>query len=450
MLEPSPCDLLITDGTVLDLDGADGRIHAAVAVADGIVVAVDPAPDVTARWAPQRHIDADGAYVAPGFVDGHVHLSAVLGSAQPYTPASGPSLFGGGGSSADIGRALHQFLLMPVPADIVEAAVAPVLAALAAGGTTAVVDAGSAGIDGIVAAARRVGVRVAVGPSVHDVLLGDAGEVVPVADAEGVLGAAEDWLTRQQSAPGDPFEPVLTVTEPTFCSDGLLAGLAGLIDRTGVAVSFHSHETSESVADHDHAHGRAAIDRLAECGLLGPRCTLMHAGSVSDRDIEMIAATRTCVNVNPLGNGMLGFGAAAERAIARYLDAGVRLVLGSDYTPSMIATGFDLVRAALMLTREAGATDDALTLEQALRMAANGTVAAGAAADLIVVDRTGPHHFGVDHPVPGLALRARPSDVRTVIVGGRVIVDAGALVTVNAGELCSAAGAVLKMVRSHS
>ena len=243
---------------------------------------------------------------------------------------------------------------------------------------------------------------------------------------------------------------MLTVTEPTFCSDGLLAGLAGLIDRTGVAVSFHSHETSESVADHDHAHGRAAIDRLADYGLLGPRCTLMHAGSVSDRDIEMIAATGTCVNVNPLGNGMLGFGAAAERAIARYLDAGVRLVLGSDYTPSMIATGFDLVRAALMLTREAGATDDALTLEQALRMAANGTVAAGAAADLIVVDRTGPHHFGVDHPVPGLALRARPSDVRTVIVGGRVIVDAGALVTVNAGELCSAAGAVLKMVRSHS
>ncbi|MCB1257965.1 MAG: amidohydrolase family protein, partial [Microthrixaceae bacterium] len=349
MPEPTPCDLLITGGTVLDLDGADGRIDAAVAVTDGIVVAVDPAPDATTRWAPQRHIDADGAYVASGFVDGHIHLSAVLGSAQPYARASGPSLFGGAGSTADIGRALHQFLLMPVPADIVEAAVAPVLAALAAGGTTAVIDAGSAGIDGIAAAARRIGVRVAVGPSVHDVLLGDAGEVLRVADAGSVLGAAEDWLTRQQNTPAGLVEPVLTVTEPTFCSDDLLAGLAGLIDRTGVAVSFHSHETSKSVADHDNAHGRAAIDRLAECGLLGPRCTLMHAGSVSDRDIEMIAATRTCVNVNPLGNGMLGFGAAAERAIARYLDAGVRLVLGSDYTPSMIPTGFDLVRAALML-----------------------------------------------------------------------------------------------------
>ena len=208
MLEPTPCDLLITGGTVLYLDGADGRIDAAVAVADVVVVAVDSTPGAMARWAPQRHIDADGAYVAPGFVDGHVHLSAVLSSARPYVPAAGPSLFGGAGSTAEIGRALHQFLLMPVPADVVEAVVAPVLAALAAGGTTAVVDAGSAGIDGIVAAARRVGVRVAVGPSVHDVLLGDAGEVVAVADAGSVLGAAEDWLTRQQTTPGGLFEPV--------------------------------------------------------------------------------------------------------------------------------------------------------------------------------------------------------------------------------------------------
>lgn len=111
----------------------------------------------------------------------------------------------------------------------------------------------------------------------------------------------------------------------------------------------------------------------------------------------------------------------------------------------MIATGFDLVRAALMLTREAGGADDALTLEQALRMAASGAVTVGTAADLIVVDRTGPHHVGVDHPVPGLALRARP-----VIVGGRVVVDAGTLVTVDPGELCSAAEAVLALVRSHS
>ena len=86
MPEPTPCDLLITGGTVLDLDRADGRIDATVAVTEGIVVAVDPAPDAAERWAPQRTIAADGAYVAAGFVDGHIHLSAVLGAAQYLFP----------------------------------------------------------------------------------------------------------------------------------------------------------------------------------------------------------------------------------------------------------------------------------------------------------------------------------------------------------------------------
>jgi cytosine/adenosine deaminase-related metal-dependent hydrolase len=103
-----------------------------------------------------------------------------------------------------------------------------------------------------------------------------------------------------------------------------------------------------------------------------------------------------------------------------------------------------------MLTREVGGADDSLTLEQALRMAARGAVAVGAAADLIVVDRTGPHHVGVDHPVPGLALRARPGDVRTVIIGGLVVVDAGTFVTVDPDELRQAAEAALALVRSHS
>lgn len=450
MPAPTPCDLLITGGTVLDLASSDGSLAAAVAVTDGRIAGVDTAPDPTARWAAARRIDADGAYVAPGFVDGHVHLSAMLASAQPYAAARGPSLFGGGGSTADIGRALHGFLSMPVPAEVVEAAVAPVLAAMALAGTTAVVDAGSAGIDGIVAASRRLGVRVAVGPGVHDVLLTDAGGLDKVADADDVLAGAEAWLADHSVADDDYVSPVLTVTEPTFCSDRLLAGLADLVKRTEVAVTFHSHETRQSVADHDAAHGRPAVDRLAEHGLLGPNCTLMHAGSVSDRDIEVLAATGAVVNVNPLGNGMLGFGAASERALARYLDAGVRLVLGSDYTPSMVATGFELVRAALMVTREVGGADDALTLEQALAMATSGPVAVGERADLVIVDHTGPHHLGVDHPVPGLALRARPDDVRTVIVAGRDVVDERMLVADEPPALRAAGERVLDLVRAHS
>jgi 5-methylthioadenosine/S-adenosylhomocysteine deaminase len=139
------------------------------------------------------------------------------------------------------------------------------------------------------------------------------------------------------------------------------------------------------------------------------------------------------VNHNPLGNALHAFGTTPLRAVPQLVDAGVPIVLGSDYAPA-VATPFELVRAALMLHRDAAAREDALTLEQALAMSWNATaalgtpspqgrIAAGHVADLVVVDMTGPHHLASGHPVPGLALHGRAEDVAAVVVDGRVLVE---------------------------
>lgn len=93
----------------------------------------------------------------------------------------------------------------------------------------------------------------------------------------------------------------------------------------------------------------------------------------------------------------------------RLLAAGVPVVLGSDYAPSTVSTPFEMIRAALMQQRDVAGADDALTIEQALVMATTsgtslgrpgrlGRVAVGQLADLVLVDTTGLHHLGVDHP----------------------------------------------------
>ena len=60
-------DLVIRGGTVIDGTGAPART-ADVAVRDGVVVEVGK---VSGKG--DREIDADGALVAPGFVDIHTH-----------------------------------------------------------------------------------------------------------------------------------------------------------------------------------------------------------------------------------------------------------------------------------------------------------------------------------------------------------------------------------------
>lgn len=79
------CDLLVTHASeVLTLRGPVPRVGAAlddlgieadgaVAIRDRRIVAVGPARDLAARYAPRRTLDAGGGIVLPGFVDAHTH-----------------------------------------------------------------------------------------------------------------------------------------------------------------------------------------------------------------------------------------------------------------------------------------------------------------------------------------------------------------------------------------
>lgn len=79
------CDLLVTHASeVLTLRGPVPRVGAAlddlgieadgaVAIRDHRIVAVGPARDLAARYAPRRTLDAGGGIVLPGFVDAHTH-----------------------------------------------------------------------------------------------------------------------------------------------------------------------------------------------------------------------------------------------------------------------------------------------------------------------------------------------------------------------------------------
>src|SRR5688572_22314310 len=71
----APADLVVVNGKVLTLNSASTRATA-VAIKDGIFVAVGNDADIRKRVGPQtRTLDARGNSVIPGLIETHVHAT---------------------------------------------------------------------------------------------------------------------------------------------------------------------------------------------------------------------------------------------------------------------------------------------------------------------------------------------------------------------------------------
>ena len=75
-----------------------------------------------------------------------------------------------------------------------------------------------------------------------------------------------------------------------------------------------------------------------------------------------------------------------------------------------------------------------------------GTLTKGKLADVVVIDLDRPHLTPVYDPVSHLIYSARGSDVRDVIVNGKLVVRQGKMVTVDERDLKARAGAMASKI----
>ena len=106
-----------------------------------------------------------------------------------------------------------------------------------------------------------------------------------------------------------------------------LAAIAAYADTHGLVRHVHASEQPRELEECEAEHGCSPIELLHRTGFLSPLTSVIHAIHVSERDIALLAESRTIVVSCPTTEGNLGDGHLPALA---YRDAGVRLAIGSD------------------------------------------------------------------------------------------------------------------------
>lgn len=417
-------DMLVHNGTVVTANAAGDVLGDGwVAIQDGRIARVASRAERVALPPALETIDAGGGIVLPGLVNTHTHLPM--------------SLFRGLADDLplDVWLQAHMFPAEAAHIDPESVWTGTLLACaeMLLSGTTTVCD-GYFHEERVAAAVATTGMRAVLGQGVIDF------PAPGVPDPAGNVAAAAAFADRWRDA-SPLIRPSIFCHAPYTCSAATLVKAKAAATDRGLLFQIHAAETRNEMSRVDPARGPSVIDYLDGLGILDGDTLLVHAVWVDPREIELLARRGVPVSHNPESNMKLASGIAP---VPDFLAAGLTVGLGTDGCASnndldMLAEMDTAAKLHKAARRDPQVMDAQTVLLMATRQGAQaiglgahtGSLEAGKAADLIVVDTRRPHLTPLYNPISHLVYAAHGADVRHVLVAGRVCVRDGRLTTID-------------------
>lgn len=401
----------------------DILVDATVLIRDGRFTYVGPSASAPAE-ASDELIDASGKLIMPGLVNCHTHLCMILGR------------------TIGVERRLLAWLdiemrlMRGLDAEALYAAeLLGCIENLRNGNTTLVENfffprrAGEVPEDAAFRAMRDSGVRGTLARGYH-------ARNYPTDFIESIDDqdrAVESLAARWHGSADDRLHLSLGPVLPWVVNLDELRRSRALADRLELGLHMHvaeSPEFNQKIAQH---HGRPwrNVELLQQAGCLGSATQAVAVADVSDAEIQLLAASGTAVVFDPQTRLYWGTGFPS---IKPFLDAGLTCGLGTNGPAANCGQDlFESMKYACATAKTAVNDPQALGCKRVLAMATIegaralgldreiGSLEVGKRADLISIDLLQPHLTPAVDLEAALVYSARGSDVRDVIVGGRVI-----------------------------
>jgi len=262
----------------------------------------------------------------------------------------------------------------------------------------------------------------------------DTGEIVPDCTKEKPEQAFQRIDAMVARHGGDDLLTFMTGpnTPPINTTPELLREIRRFADDRALGISAHVAESKSVVECVQHQHGKnGVVEFLQQFGIPSAKSIFAHSVHVSADEIKILSETGASVSHNPVSNMMLGDGVAP---VVEMLREGVNVALGTDGAASNHSQDmFDTMKAASLLQKvhhqDAGAIDPYSVLRMATAGGAKalgldsrcGTIEIGKRADLILVDLDTVHSQPMNDIFSQIVHCAKASDVRTVLVNGKIV-----------------------------
>ena len=434
-------DLIVKGDYVVSMDEA-GTVfeQGAVAVDEGLILAIGPAAEIEARYSAAETLAGDDRVVLPGLVNGHSHAAMTLLR----------------GVADDL--ALMDWLqnyIFPAEVEFVDPEFVRIGTELACwemirGGTTTFVDMYYYP-DTIAEVVEQCGMRALISATVIDQRSPDA------ENASDSLAKGIDFIERWKGR-NSRITPIFGPhANYTLDAEQLKATRQAAMEL-GVPISIHMSESPFEVQYSKDTYGTTSIDMFESIGFFEGPTIAAHVVWPTDDEIPILAERKVGVVHNPTSNMKIASGIAP---VAEMLTAGVPLGIGTDGAASN--NDLDLweeMRLASFLQKVDRMDPEVLSATTVLTMATRGGAAAiglgditgsleiGEQADIIQVAFDDVHHVPTYDVISHLVFVTDEQDVASVVVDGKVLMKEREMLTIDTERVAAEARALAARIQS--
>jgi guanine deaminase len=460
---------VIRHGTVLVDAGSSPRQADLLIQGDEIVGLIRPGGPVPDG---AQVISAAGQMLMPGLVNGHTHAHGALAKGL-VDDGWYLELFLNANPALTAGRSIrHKYVSAQLSA-----------AAMIRSGCTACfdmfVEVPEPSVEGIYSVAQAywdVGMRAIIAPMLADCTFYQAlpglldalpdglrakAETIKAASAKQSLAVCRRAF-HQWPWDRERVRPAIAPTIPLHCSDDFLKSCHQVANDYDLRLQTHLAESKVQASVGMRKYGHTLTAHLSSIGLIDERFSAAHAVWLDEDDIERIVESGGSIVHTPLSNLRMGSGVAPVR---EFLSSGIAVAIGTDGSNTSDSSSvFEASRLAAYLSRIRGDdTGSWISAREVLRMAtiqgaqllgwekSIGRIAEGYKADLLFLDLDCLHFVPLVDPINQIVFSESGSSVRSVMIGGRLILEDGKLTTIDeAALIAEARAAAIEMAERSS